>query len=154
MTAPAAGTSTHRGVWLTALLSLLLGFASISTDLYLPALPSMGASLGASQGQLELTVSGYLLGFSLGQLFWGPVSDLYGRKAPLLMGIAIFVIGAAGCALATGPFEFIGWRIVQALGASAAVVLGRAMVRDLFERDEAAPMTKMAMPISSGALRP
>lgn len=147
MTAPAAGTSTHRGVWLTALLSLLLGFASISTDLYLPALPSMGASLGASQGQLELTVSGYLLGFSLGQLFWGPVSDLYGRKAPLLMGIAIFVIGAAGCALATGPFEFIGWRIVQALGASAAVVLGRAMVRDLFERDEAARVLSTLMMI-------
>ena len=98
----------YRGVWLTVLLSLLLGFASISTDLYLPALPSMAASLGASQGTLELTVSGYLLGFSLGQLFWGPVSDRYGRKVPLLAGVAIFAVGAAGCALSTDAFQMIG----------------------------------------------
>lgn len=128
----------YRGIWLTVLLSVLLGFASISTDLYLPALPTMGESLGASQGTLELTISGYLLGFSFGQLFWGPVSDRFGRKGPLLAGIAIFIIGASGCALSTGAWQMIGWRIVQALGASAAVVLGRAMVRDLFDREEAA----------------
>jgi drug resistance transporter, Bcr/CflA subfamily len=137
----------YRGVWLTVLLSLLLGFASISTDLYLPALPSMAASLGASQGTLELTVSGYLLGFSLGQLFWGPVSDRYGRKVPLLAGVAIFAVGAAGCALSTDAFQMIGWRIVQALGASAAVVIGRAMVRDLFAREEAARVLSTLMTI-------
>lgn len=137
----------YRGVWLTILLSLLLGFASISTDLYLPALPSMGASLGASQGTLELTISGYLLGFSVGQLFWGPVSDRYGRRIPLLAGVAIFAIGAAGCALSTDAYQMIGWRIVQALGASAAVVIGRAMVRDLFARDEAARVLSTLMTI-------
>lgn len=131
-------TTPYRGFWLIALLSVLLGFASISTDLYLPALPTMGESLGASQGTLELTISGYLLGFSFGQLFWGPVSDRYGRKGPLLAGIAIFIIGAAGCALSTDAWQMIGWRIVQAVGASAAVVLGRAMVRDLFDQREAA----------------
>ena len=134
---PLPVSRTH-GLGLTLLLSLLLGFASISTDLYLPALPAMGRSLGAAQGTLELTVSGYLLGFAIGQLFWGPLSDRFGRKRPLLVGVAIFVLGAAGCALATGAMQLIGWRIVQALGASAAVVLARAMVRDLFHRDEAA----------------
>lgn len=139
------------GLWLTLLLSLLLGFASISTDLYLPALPAMSQSLGAAQGTLELTVSGYLLGFAAGQLFWGPLSDRLGRKWPLLAGVTIFIIGAAGCALATDATQLIGWRVVQALGASAAVVLARAMVRDLFARDAAARKLSTLMMIMSVA---
>lgn len=145
MTITTTAADSYRGIWLTVLLSLLLGFASISTDLYLPAMPSMGAQLGASQGQLELTVSGYLMGFALGQLFWGPVSDRFGRKLPLMLGIAIFVAGAAGCAMSMDATQLIAWRVVQALGASAAVVLGRAMVRDLFHRDEAARMLSTLM---------
>jgi DHA1 family bicyclomycin/chloramphenicol resistance-like MFS transporter len=137
----------RNGIGLTILLSLLLGFASISTDLYLPALPSMGESLGASQGMLELTVSGYLLGFSFGQLFWGPLSDRYGRKLPLLCGLIIFIIGALGCALSTDAWQMIGWRVVQAIGASSAVVLARAMVRDLFTGDQAARMLSTLMMI-------
>jgi MFS transporter, DHA1 family, multidrug resistance protein len=136
--ATVTAAAPYRGIWLTLLLSLLLGFASISTDLYLPALPTMSESLGASQGELELTISGYLLGFAVGQLVWGPLSDRYGRKGPLLLGIAIFAVGAAGCALSGDVWQMIGWRLVQALGASAAVVLGRAIVRDLFDGKEAA----------------
>jgi DHA1 family bicyclomycin/chloramphenicol resistance-like MFS transporter len=151
MTLTATASEPYRGVWLTVLLSLLLGFASISTDLYLPAMPSMGESLGASQGQLELTVSGYLLGFAFGQLFWGPVSDRFGRRVPLMLGVAIFMLGAAGCALATDPGQLIASRVVQALGASAAVVLGRAMVRDLFHKDEAARMLSTLMLIMAVA---
>jgi DHA1 family bicyclomycin/chloramphenicol resistance-like MFS transporter len=137
----------YRGVWLTILLSVLLGFASISTDFYLPALPSMASSLDADQRLLELTISGYLLGFSVGQLFWGPLSDRYGRKVPLLAGIAIFIIGSAGCALSTDAAQMIGWRLVQALGASAGVVLARAMVRDLFDHRDAARVLSTLMMI-------
>lgn len=151
MTIPTTITDSYRGIWLTVLLSLLLGFASISTDLYLPAMPNMGTQLGASQGQLELTVSGYLMGFALGQLFWGPVSDRFGRKIPLMLGVAIFVIGAAGCALSSDAIQLIISRVVQALGASAAVVLGRAMVRDLFHRDDAARMLSTLMLIMAVA---
>ncbi|KKB12527.1 hypothetical protein VE25_06220 [Devosia geojensis] len=147
MTASSLANTIHHGPWLTALLSLLLGFASISTDLYLPALPTMSVALGADRGTLELTVSSYLLGFSLGQLFWGPVSDRYGRKLPLLCGLAIFIAGAAGCALSTGAWRLVGWRVVQALGASAAFVIGRAMVRDLFDRNDAARMLSTLMMI-------
>lgn len=81
-------------------LAVLLGFASISTDLFLPALPTMQVALRSTEGMMQLAISGYLLGFGFGQLFWGPVSDRYGRRGPVLMGTIVFVIGSAGCALA------------------------------------------------------
>ncbi|MCB8876304.1 multidrug effflux MFS transporter [Acidisoma silvae] len=126
--------------WTLAILSLLMGFASISTDLYLPAMPAMGRSLGASPGVIEWTVSGYLIGFSLGQLFWGPFSDRYGRRLPVAIGLVLFAIGSAGCALSLTTTQIIVWRVVQALGASAGVVLSRAMVRDLYTGHRAAQM--------------
>lgn len=128
-------------------LGTLLAFASISTDLYLPALPAMSRDLGASQGAIEMTISAYLLGFGLGQLFWGPVSDRYGRRVPVALGIAVFVIGSVGCALAADALQIVGWRVVQALGASAGVVLGRAIVRDLYDRDHAARLLSTLMTI-------
>ncbi len=123
---------------LTIILACLLAFASISTDLFLPALPAMGEALGAGEGTLNLTISSYLLGFGFGQLFWGPISDRFGRKGPITIGVAVFILGSAGCALSTSAEQIIGWRVVQALGASASVVLARAMVRDLYDRDDAA----------------
>ena len=132
---------------LLIVLSLLLAFASISTDLYLPALPAMAAALGASQGALELTISGYLLGFSIGQLFWGPISDRFGRRWPIIVGATVFIVGAAGCALANDASQIIGWRVVQAIGASAAVALARAMVRDIYDRDRAAKLLSTLMTV-------
>ena len=73
-----------------------MGFASISTDFYLPALPAMADALHADTGTLEWTVSGYLLGFSFGQLVWGPVGDRYGRRIPVAIGLVLFLIGSAG----------------------------------------------------------
>jgi MFS transporter, DHA1 family, multidrug resistance protein len=122
------------------ILSTLMGFGSISTDLYLPAMPTMSRSLGATAGAMAWTVSGYLIGFSLGQLLWGPISDRHGRRFPVAIGLMLFVIGSAGCALAGGAWAMINWRVVQAVGASAGVVLARAMVRDLYEGNRAARM--------------
>ena len=133
--------SSHEARWWTlGVLSLLMGFASISTDIYLPAMPAMGQALLASPGAVEWTVSGYLVGFSLGQLFWGPVSDRYGRRMPVATGIMIFIIGSVLCACAGSIGSLIVWRVVQALGASAGVVLSRAMVRDLYEGHHAVRM--------------
>jgi DHA1 family bicyclomycin/chloramphenicol resistance-like MFS transporter len=131
-----AVTARH-GWWVLGILSLLMGFASISTDLYLPAMPAMGLTLNASAGMVEWTVSGYLLGFSLGQLFWRPISDRHGRRLPVAMGLVLFVISSGGCALAGSAYAMIVWRVV---GASAGVVLSRAMVRDLYEGHRAAQM--------------
>lgn len=123
-----------------AVLSLLMGFAAISTDLYLPAMPAMAESLNAEAGKIELTISGYLIGFSIGQLFWGPISDRYGRRISVAIGLILFIIGSAGCALSETFMAIVGWRMVQALGACASVALARAMVRDLYQGNRAAQM--------------
>jgi DHA1 family bicyclomycin/chloramphenicol resistance-like MFS transporter len=132
---------------LLAILSLLMAFASISTDLYLPAMPTMAHALRSNYGTMEYTISGYLVGFSLGQLFWGPMADHYGRRAPLTVGLLMFVTGSAGCALSTGISMMITFRVFQALGACAGVVLARAMVRDLYDGERSARMLSMLMTV-------
>ncbi len=132
-------------------LSALMGFASISTDLYLPALPTMAESLGSDTGTMELTVAGYLIGFSLGQLLWGPLGDRHGRRGPVAMGLVLFVAGSAGCALSGTAGGLIGWRVVQAVGACAGVVLARAMVRDLYAGSRAASMLSTLMTVMAVA---
>jgi len=136
----ASAPANRHPLRIMAILATLMAFGSISTDLYLPAMPAMARDLGADTGAMEFTISGYLIGFSLGQLLWGAVSDRVGRRLPVAIGIILFVIGSAGCALSGSAAEVIGWRIVQAVGACAGVVLSRAMVRDLFSRDRAAQM--------------
>lgn len=117
-----------------------MAFASISTDLYLPAMPMMAVALRTSTGMMEWTVTGYLVGFSLGQLLWGPIGDRYGRRIPVALGIVLFIIGSTGCAFAQSGTQLISWRVLQALGACAGVVLGRAMVRDLYAGERGAQM--------------
>lgn len=137
-----------RQAWrVLAVLSALMGFGSISTDLYLPAMPQMAGDLAADTGSIELTVSGFLIGFSLGQLFWGPISDRYGRRVPVAIGLVLFVIGSAGCAMSDTASTLVIWRIVQALGACAGVALSRAMVRDLYAGSRAAQMLSTLMTV-------
>lgn len=134
-------STPHAQRWhVLAILSALMGFASISTDFYLPAMPEMANQLDADAGSVEFTISGFLIGFSLGQLFWGALSDKYGRKIPVAIGLVLFVIGSIGCAISTSVEEIILWRILQALGACAGVVLSRAIVRDLYQGPRAAQM--------------
>lgn len=128
-----------------------MGFASISTDLYLPAMPAMQGALHASAGTIELTISGYLIGFSLGQLLWGPIGDRFGRRLPVAIGLALFIVGSAGCAMSDSAQAMIGWRVVQAAGACASVVLARAMVRDLYAGARAAQMMSTLMTVMAVA---
>lgn len=133
-------TTPNHPAYVLGILSLLMAFGAISTDVYIPAMPTIAASLNASPGAIEYTISGYLVGFSLGQLFWGPISDRRGRRGPVAIGLLFFILGSVGCALSTSAAMMIAWRIVQAFGACAGVVLARAMVRDLYAGDRAAQM--------------
>ena len=103
-----------------------------------------GTDLG---GNVELTITGFLVGFAIAQLVWGPVSDRIGRKKPLFIGMAIFAIGSIGCALSSSITEIVIWRVFQATGACVGPMLSRSMVRDLYGRTEAARMLSTLMTI-------
>jgi MFS transporter, DHA1 family, multidrug resistance protein len=118
--------------------SLFLGLQPITTDLYLPALPSMTQALGASMAQAQLTLSALLLCFGISQLIWGPVSDKYGRKPVLIAGLALYALSCIGSAFAASIESLIMWRALQGASMGASVMCARAMARDLYAPEEAA----------------
>ena len=118
--------------FIVLVLSLLLGLQPVTTDLYLPALPALTQDLGATVAQAQLTLSGLLLAFGLSQLVWGPISDRFGRRPVLLLGLATYVVGAVGSALAGSMEALLLWRIVQGAALGASVMCARALVRDLY----------------------
>ena len=118
---------------LTVVLALLTALGPLSTDMYLPSLPTIARDFGASTAQTQLTLSAFLLGFAVGQFVYGPVSDKIGRRPVLLIGLGLFVLASLACAAAGSIETLVGARFVQALGASGPIVLGRAIVRDLYE---------------------
>lgn len=130
------------GVGFIILLSALMALTSLSTDIYLPAMPVMAREL---HGDAELTITGFLVGFTIAQLVWGPVSDHLGRKIPLFIGMVLFIIGSVGCAMSTSMMDLVFWRVFQALGACTGPMLARAMIRDLFSRSRAAQMLSTLM---------
>ncbi|WPB58907.1 multidrug effflux MFS transporter [Xylophilus sp. GOD-11R] len=131
MTPPAPASELR----LLLVLGALMAFTSLSTDIYLPAMPRMQRDL---LGDIELTITSFLVGFALAQLFWGPVSDRIGRLRPLVLGVGIFVVGSIGCAMSQTMGQMVFWRMFQAFGACTGPMLARAMVRDLYPRTMAA----------------
>lgn len=114
------------------LLSLLLGLQPITTDLYLPALPSLTEGFGASMAQAQLTLTALLLAFGLSQLIWGPLSDRFGRRPILLVGLCAYVLASIGSTLSPTMEALIFWRTLQGAAMGAAVMCARAIVRDLY----------------------
>jgi len=127
------------------LLSLMLGLQPISTDLYLPALPSLRDSLGASVSQTQLTLSTLLLCFGLSQLVFGPLSDRWGRRPVLLLGLSLYTLAALGNALAPSIEWLIATRAVQGAAMGAVVMCARAIIRDLYAPAEGARVMASAM---------
>jgi DHA1 family bicyclomycin/chloramphenicol resistance-like MFS transporter len=116
----------------------LVAMMAVSTDLYLPAIPQLIDSLGANISEGQLTLSIFLLGFATGQLFYGSISDRYGRKPVLYLGLAIYVLATLGCAAAQDINTLIAARFVQGLGGACGPVLARAIVSDSYSRRDAA----------------
>ncbi len=117
---------------LTLLLSLLTGIGPLSMDMYLPSLPDIGRALHAPTAQVQLTISSYLLGFAAGQLFYGPISDRFGRRPVLLFALVLFGVATIVCATTQSIETLTAVRFVQALGGAGSIVLARAVVRDLY----------------------
>lgn len=118
---------------MTAVLAMLTALGPLSTDFYLPSLPEIVRVMGTDVAGAQATLSAFLFGFAGGQIVWGPLSDRLGRKPVLLTGLALFLVATLLCALAPSIEWLVAGRVLQALGASGPIVLGRAMVRDLYE---------------------
>ncbi len=130
-------------------LGLLSAVGPFSIDMYLPALPSIGKDMGASVGAIQASLMAYFVAMGAGQIIYGPVSDMVGRRAPLYFGLTLFFIGSVGCALAPDAQALVLMRFVQGLGACAAVVIPRAIVRDLYTGHDAARVMALLMLVFS-----
>ncbi|WP_042696073.1 multidrug effflux MFS transporter, partial [Azospirillum sp. B506] len=120
------------------LLTALVAFGPLSTDLYLPSLPALVRIFGTDVATVQLTLSIFLVGFAVSQLVYGPMSDRFGRRPTLLVGVSIYLVASAVCAMTSSIEALIAARFFQALGACCGPVVARAVVRDVFGRDRAA----------------
>jgi DHA1 family bicyclomycin/chloramphenicol resistance-like MFS transporter len=126
-----------RHAELVVILAVLSLIAPLAIDMYLPALPFIAQGLGATDAAAQLTLPTYFAGFAIGQAFYGPIADRFGRKAPLYFGLTIYIFASLGCALAPDIDTLIGLRFLQAAGGCVGTVIARAMVRDLFSGADA-----------------
>lgn len=131
------------------ILGLLTAIGPFAIDMYLPALPSIGASLGADAGSVQMSLMAFFISLGIGQLIYGPVSDMFGRKPPLFVGLAIFAAASVGCALAAKVETLILFRFLQGFGACAGMVIPRAIVRDLHTGTDAARLMSLLMLVFS-----
>lgn len=139
----------NRPVFL--LLAALAAFAPLAIDLYLPSLGAIGRDLQATSGQVQQTVTIFLAGFALGMLFYGPLSDRYGRRKMIFAGTSVFVAASLACMWAQSIEQLLLFRLVQAFGGGAAAVISRAVVRDLFAETESARVMAMISMVTSVA---
>jgi drug resistance transporter, Bcr/CflA subfamily len=136
---------------LIVLLAMLSAFVPLSTDLYLPALPNMGTYFSVSSGLTNLTLILFFIFFAIGILIWGPLSDKYGRRPILLAGLLIYVAASIACALSSVISQLILFRVLQAIGGSAASAVATAMVKDVYsgrKRETVITLVQSAVVIS------
>jgi DHA1 family bicyclomycin/chloramphenicol resistance-like MFS transporter len=130
-------------------LGLLTAMGPFAIDMYLPALPAIGVSLSADTGMVQASLMAFFISLGAGQLIYGPLSDMLGRKLPLYFGLAVFLAGSIGCAFAPDIETLIAFRFLQGLGACAGMVIPRAVVRDLHTGTEAARLMSLLMLVFS-----
>lgn len=147
---PAALTRSQMAR-MVLILGALNAFSAMSIDMYLPAFPQISRDLGVPLGTVQLSISAFLFGSAAGQLFYGPLSDRWGRRMPLLCGLALYVASAIGCACVRTGEGLLFWRVVMAVGGGAGMVISRAVVRDIYDATEAARMFSLLMLVMGAA---
>ncbi len=137
--------------WLPLLLGFLTAIGPVSTDMYLPAFPTIEAELGAGRGGAQATLAAWFVGLAVGQLVQGTLADRLGRRRPLIIGTAIYTLASVGCALAPDTVVLSFWRCVAAFGGAASAVIPRAVVRDLADGLAAARLMSRLMLVMGAA---
>ena len=140
--------SKSTRLWLTVFLGMMTAMAPLSTDMYLPSLPVMQADFGISASLVQMTLTMTMLGMALGQIFAGPVSDYYGRKKPLLIGMAAFTAATLGCVLAENIVAFLCFRFVMGFAGASGIVVSKAIARDVCEGPELTRFFAMLMMVN------
>lgn len=130
-------------------LGLLSAMGPFAIDMYLPALPTIAADLGTSIAATQASLMAFFATVGLAQIFYGPISDIVGRRGPLSFGLVLFVIGSIGCFLSPTIEVLIAFRVVQGIGACAGIVISRAIVRDLHTGPDAARLMSLMMLVFS-----
>ncbi|MBG9377628.1 multidrug effflux MFS transporter [Panacibacter sp. DH6] len=136
---------TNKRFLLVGVLGLLSSIGPFSIDMYLPGFPQIASDLHTTVAVVSLSLSSFFIGISIGQLIYGPLLDRFGRKRPLCVGLILYIITSAGCALAASADQLIILRFLQAFGSCAGMVASRAMVRDLFPVNETAKVFSQLM---------
>lgn len=129
--------------------AMLSAFGLIASDVYLPAMPSMAREFGVADWQMPQTISFYLLALAIAQLTYGPLSDRNGRRPVLLAGIGLYIVGSVGCALSDSYNGFLAWRMLEAIGAAAGLVVGRALIADTCDKRACAKVYAVIYPLVS-----
>lgn len=138
-------TNAFEKTSLIILLGSLTAFDPISIDMYLSAFPKIAQEFSVGISTVEISLSAFFIGLALGQLIYGPLVDIYGRKKPLIIGMLIYFFASLGCSLSNNITIFIIFRILQALGGCAGMVITRAIVSDVFEKKKAAHIYSLLM---------
>lgn len=146
--APPAKDTRSRRLAVLVVLGGLSAFGPLSIDMYLPSLPTITGDLSTGDTQVQLTLTGCLVGLALGQTFAGPLSDSVGRKRPLLVSLVVYAVASLLCAVAPSIYLLITMRVLQGLAGAAGIVIARAVIRDLREGPEMARLFAMVMMIN------
>jgi len=134
----ASTTQRPSTLRLTIILGCLAAFGPLSIDMYLPSLPTLAQEFRTDTAAAQLTLSIFFIGLAFGQALYGPITDRFGRKRPLLVGCALYTLASVACVLAPSIEALVVLRLLQALGGCAGMVISRSVVRDLFDEHESA----------------
>ncbi|ULL18603.1 MFS transporter [Paenibacillus sp. H1-7] len=136
MSLPNEATPRTRRLWMALILGALASFGPLSIDMYLPALPTLADDLQTTPSLAQLSLTFCLLGLSLGQLLAGPLSDVRGRRKPLMVGLFVYMIASLLCAFSPSIWALIALRFIQGVAGAAGIVISRAIVRDMYSGTE------------------
>ncbi|MEK8129137.1 multidrug effflux MFS transporter [Paenibacillus filicis] len=147
----AAPEQSRRRLWTALVLGVLSAFGPLSLDMYLPALPQLAGDLNTSASMAQLSLTACLLGLALGQLIAGPLSDMHGRRKPLLAGLLVFAAASLLCMLVGSPGAFVALRFIQGLAGAAGIVISRAIARDMYVGTELTKFFALLMLVNGAA---
>lgn len=153
---------SNSQIFILVFLGMLTAFGPFVTDMYLPTLPAMTGFFNANSSQVQLGLTASMIGLAVGQLLFGPLSDKYGRRLPLIVAICLFLLATLGCIYSDTIMQFVGWRLIQGMAGAGGIVISRSIATDKYAGKELAKMlavigaingvAPIAAPIAGGAM--